>query len=150
MNAVVEGRAGIRRIHQLIGQYAESHRHPTNVLIHWICVPVIVWCVLAFAWAGHPWLAYAGIGAALAYYATLSLMMTALMAVFAAVCVASLMLLPHTLIAAAILFVVTWIFQFIGHQIEGKKPSFLEDLQFLLIGPLFLLAKALRAARIRY
>ena len=39
------------------------------------------------------------------------------------------------------LFVVSWIFQFIGHRIEGKKPSFLEDLQYLLIAPLFVLSK---------
>ncbi|MFO1493577.1 MAG: Mpo1-like protein [Lysobacterales bacterium] len=150
MHAVVEDRPSIRRIHRLIGQYAESHRHPTNVLIHWICVPIIVWCVLAFAWAVHPWLAYAGIAASLVYYVSLSLTMAALMLVYATLCVASLMLLPHTLPAAAILFVVTWIFQFIGHRIEGKKPSFIEDLQFLLVGPLFLLAKALRRARIGY
>jgi len=37
------------------------------------------------------------------------------------------------------IFVIAWIGQFIGHKIEGKKPSFLEDLQFLLIGPAWLL-----------
>jgi uncharacterized membrane protein YGL010W len=37
------------------------------------------------------------------------------------------------------IFVITWIFQFVGHKIEGKKPSFLKDLQFLLIGPIWLL-----------
>lgn len=38
-----------------------------------------------------------------------------------------------------IIFVVAWIGQFIGHKIEGKKPSFFEDLQFLLVGPAWLL-----------
>lgn len=138
----------VRPIHQLLGLYAQSHRHPTNVLIHWICVPIIVWCVLAFAWAIHPALAYAGTAAALVYYAWLSLPMALAMTAFAALSFVSLMWLPHTLIAAAILFVLTWIFQFVGHQIEGKKPSFLDDLHFLLIGPLFLLAKLLRRAHI--
>ena len=38
------------------------------------------------------------------------------------------------------IFIVAWIGQFIGHKIEGKKPSFFEDLQFLLIGPAWLLS----------
>ena len=38
-----------------------------------------------------------------------------------------------------IIFVLAWIGQFWGHKVEGKKPSFLKDLQFLLIGPLWLL-----------
>lgn len=47
-------------------------------------------------------------------------------------------------------FVITWIFQFIGHKIEGKKPSFLKDLQFLLIGPIWLLGFILKKTGIRY
>ena len=50
----------VRPVDRLIGQYAESHRHPVNLVIHWICVPIIVWCVLAFAFAAHPYVAYAG------------------------------------------------------------------------------------------
>ncbi|MEM9303441.1 MAG: Mpo1-like protein, partial [Pseudomonadota bacterium] len=52
-----------RPIDSLIAQYAESHRHPTNVAIHWVCVPIIVWCTLALAWIIHPWVAVAGAGA---------------------------------------------------------------------------------------
>ena len=48
------------------------------------------------------------------------------------------------------IFVVAWIGQFIGHKIEGKKPSFFEDLQFLLIGPMWLLADLYRRAGISY
>jgi uncharacterized membrane protein YGL010W len=37
--------------------------------------------------------------------------------------------------AAAIgLFVVGWIFQFVGHAYEGKRPEFFKDLRFLLVG----------------
>jgi uncharacterized membrane protein YGL010W len=36
-------------------------------------------------------------------------------------------------------FVVAWIVQFYGHKIEGKKPSFLKDVQFLMIGPAWLM-----------
>jgi uncharacterized membrane protein YGL010W len=65
------------------------------------------------------------------------------MTLFAALCLyvfglmGSSVLLP----ACVAIFVVSWIFQFIGHKIEGKKPSFLEDMQYLLIGPLFVLSK---------
>jgi uncharacterized membrane protein YGL010W len=48
------------------------------------------------------------------------------------------------------LFVVAWIGQFIGHAIEGKRPSFFKDVQFLLIGPLWLLADAYRRLGIRF
>lgn len=47
-------------------------------------------------------------------------------------------------------FVITWIFQLIGHKIEGKKPSFLKDIQFLLIGPIWLLGFILKKTGIRY
>jgi uncharacterized membrane protein YGL010W len=40
-----------------------------------------------------------------------------------------------------LIFVVAWVGQFYGHHIEGKKPSFLKDLQFLLIGPAWVLEK---------
>ena len=43
-------------------------------------------------------------------------------------------------------FVLAWIGQFIGHLIEGKRPSFFKDLQFLLIGPAWLMAFVYRAA----
>ena len=139
-----------RRIDVLVGQYAESHRHPTNVAVHWVCVPIIVWCTLALMFVVHPWLCYAFAVVSLVYYARLSWVMATVMAGFTAVSVASFFVVPHLGWVALAAFVVTWVAQFIGHQIEGKKPSFLEDLQFLLVGPLFLLAKAFRRAGVRY
>jgi uncharacterized membrane protein YGL010W len=47
-------------------------------------------------------------------------------------------------------FVVAWIAQFVGHHIEGKRPSFLTDLAYLLIGPAWIVAKLLRKAGISY
>lgn len=139
-----------RRIEQLVGLYAESHRHPTNVAVHWVCVPIIVWCTLALLFTAHPWLCYAAIAASLVYYARLSWPMTAVMLGFSLLCVASFHFLPALLWWALGLFVLAWIAQFIGHQIEGRKPSFLQDLQFLLVGPLFLLAKAFRRLGLGY
>jgi uncharacterized membrane protein YGL010W len=139
-----------RMVDQLIGQYAESHRHPRNVLIHWICVPIIVWCVIAFAWLIHPWVAYVGGALGLAYYLTLSLPMAAAMAMFFGVALAITPWVPHVGWVAAALFVITWAFQFVGHEIEGKKPSFFDDLRFLLVGPVFLLSKAFRKLGVPY
>ena len=146
MNAI----PNVRPVDRLIGQYAESHRHPVNLVIHWICVPIIVWCVLAFAFAAHPYVAYAGAAVALAYYLTLSIPLALAMAFFSAFALWTLPLVPHPAIVAAVLFVVTWILQFYGHYVEGKKPSFLDDLRFLMVGPVFLLAKAFRRAGLRY
>ena len=140
----------VRQVDRLIGHYAESHRHPSNVLIHWICVPIIVWCTLTLFWVIHPYLAAGASALAIVYYARLSLPFTLVMAAFAVACLASLTVLPHAGWIALALFVVTWVFQFIGHKIEGKKPSFFKDVQFLLIGPAWLLHFLYRKVGIAY
>lgn len=149
MHSAALGRE-VRQIDRLIGQYAESHRHPTNVAIHWVCVPIIVWCTLTLFWVIHPWLAVAGVLGSLVYYVRLSLPFALTMAVYAGLCLYSLTVVPNAGWIALGVFVVAWVFQFIGHQIEGKKPSFLEDLQFLLVGPVFLLGKLFRKLGLPY
>ena len=42
-------------------------------------------------------------------------------------------------VVSAVVFFIAWVAQFVGHKIEGKKPSFFQDLQFLLVGPAWLL-----------
>lgn len=148
--AVSPAAPAARAIDVMIGQYAESHRHPTNVLIHWICVPIIVWSVLALLHALHPWLAWIASAAALVYYARLSLPMALAMALFSVASLLTLPWVPYPVTTAIVAFIVTWILQFYGHHVEGKKPSFLDDLRFLLIGPVFLLAKAFRRLGLRY
>jgi uncharacterized membrane protein YGL010W len=154
----------MRTVAQWLAEYGESHRHPTNERLHWLCVPVIVACVLGFLWelpapaafrAGGPWLNWATLAtvAALAYYAVLSprlaLGMVPAFAALLAV-VAWLDTLPAPLWAVcAVAFVVAWIGQFVGHAIEGRRPSFFKDLQFLLIGPLWLLDAVYRRAGLR-
>lgn len=149
MHSAALGR-DVRRVDRLIGHYAESHRHPTNITIHWICVPIIVWCTLALPWLIHPYLAVAAILGSLFYYARLSWPFTAVMAAFSLLCMASYPVVPYLGWVALSLFAITWVFQFIGHRIEGKKPSFLEDLQYLLVGPIFLLAKLFRKLGLAY
>ena len=130
----------MRKIDELFGRYDESHRDPTNKAIHWICVPLIMWSVLAALWAWTPLAAYAVIALAVAFYVSMSLPIAIGMLAVSAIMVSTLVAMSdHLLIAAAIVFVAAWIGQFIGHKIEGRKPSFFEDLTFLLIGPAWLL-----------
>ena len=156
----------MRSAEQWLTEYSVSHRNPTNKSLHWICVPIIVWCALGFAWAAPfpetlrstlPAANWAGVIAlaAVVYYAFLSPRLALGM-------VPVLVLMPWSIeevqryaplalwIICAALFALAWIGQFIGHAIEGRRPSFFKDLQFLFIGPLWLLADVYRRAGIRY
>jgi uncharacterized membrane protein YGL010W len=152
-------------VHQWLADYGESHRNPTNKLLHWLCVPVIVVAVLGFLWsipvpaafaAVSPWLNWATLVIALGllYYAVLSPRLAFGMApllALAAWLLAALEALPAPLWATCLAaFVVAWIGQFVGHAIEGRKPSFFQDLQFLMIGPLWLLSFVYRRLGLRY
>src|SRR5215813_964623 len=51
MNAIPNEHSDARRdVERWLGNYSEDHRNPTNVLIHWICVPLILWTVIALLW----------------------------------------------------------------------------------------------------
>lgn len=154
----------MRTVTEWFGEYGESHSHPTNKLLHWICVPLIVLSVMGFLWsipvpqaiAGFPWLNWATLVTLLVllYYTVLSPTLAAAMAlVFAALfaVLALLTSLPWPLWAVSlVIFVVSWIGQFIGHALEGKRPSFFRDVQFLLIGPLWLVATLYRKLGFSY
>ena len=127
-----------------LARYGESHRHPVNETVHWICVPVITFCVLALLWAVSPWAAAALVVAATAWYLLLSVPLALGMLALSLVMLAIVAVMPARVPIALTLFVAAWIGQIRGHQIEGRKPSFLEDLQFLLVGPLWLLAALYR------
>ncbi|QNA90513.1 DUF962 domain-containing protein [Massilia sp. Dwa41.01b] len=133
--------AQARNIHMLLDQYSDSHRNPTNERFHMVCVPLIVFSLLGILWAIHPVVALAAVLGAMWYYFQLSKPFAWGMLAMSAVMLAVLALMPPmTVLPLSIaIFVVAWIGQFIGHKIEGKKPSFLDDLRFLLIGPLFVL-----------
>jgi uncharacterized membrane protein YGL010W len=143
-----------RRIDRLIAEYGESHKNALNKAIHWLAVPVIAWTVLALLWeaplpaslAQVPYVNWATIISALAviYYVALSPPLAIGMAAFLGLCLWLITLakagfgLPLWQLAVG-LFVIAWILQFIGHHVEGKRPSFFKDVQFLLIGPAWLL-----------
>jgi uncharacterized membrane protein YGL010W len=155
----------MRSVTEWLSEYGESHPHPSHTLLHWICVPAIVLAVLGFLWsapvpaafaAASPWLNWATLAAAaaLVYYLVLSRALAAgvlLAFVVLLALVRALARLPWPLwVSSLVIFVVAWIGQFIGHALEGKRPSFFKDLQFLLIGPLWLLAAAYRRFSVPY
>jgi uncharacterized membrane protein YGL010W len=141
-----------RTIDRLLAKYSESHLNPTNELIHFVCVPVIVFTLLGLLWSLHPLVALAAAVAAMGYYVRLSKPFAVGMLLMAALMLAILAALPQPTILplSVAIFVLAWIGQFIGHKIEGKKPSFFDDLRFLLIGPLFVLSFLYRRLHVAY
>ena len=143
------------KLDELISKYGESHQNKTNKAIHWICVPAIMFSLFGLLYAipfpfRHDiimnW-AFVVLGLTLVYYASLSLpMFLGFIVVAAAILIGNHAIFMavegeagmFALISVGI-FVLAWIGQFIGHHIEGKKPSFFDDVKFLLIGPVWLL-----------
>jgi uncharacterized membrane protein YGL010W len=165
MNAIPDEPADPRReVDRWLGNYSEDHRNPTNILIHWICVPVILWTAIALLWVVPvpAMLGRAGLWAAVALFAALSFYLRLSRALGLAMFVAFVALgliteaLYRSLGPAALMwlaigvFVVAWIAQFVGHKVEGKRPSFLTDLAYLLIGPAWIVAKVMRRMHIAY
>ncbi len=142
----------MRRVDRLLEEYGESHLNKTNKLIHWIFVPLIFLSIALLVWSiPFPvetvwWLNWISIVIALVtlYYIVLSPMIALGLFPIMILCIYIARFLdrnfstPVWVIALGI-FVVSWIFQFIGHKIEGKKPSFAKDIEFLLVGPAWLL-----------
>lgn len=144
----------MRTIDQWLSEYAVSHQNPTNKIIHKIFVPLIVMSIMGILWCiptprsfGNPnvinWATFITIFVLGFYLALSPKYFLAMSALFSALFWINKLMASHPqfLWISIGIFVVSWVFQFIGHKIEGKKPSFLQDLAFLLIGPLWV-AKA--------
>jgi len=147
----------MRKIDALLEEYGSSHKNETNKKVHWICVPAIFWSVVALIYSipndhltyvfGNGYInnwAVVVLAVMMIYYLTLSIPLgigmffVSVLAIAIARMADSAEFLPLWAIAL-IVFVVAWIGQFWGHKVEGKKPSFFKDLQFLLIGPAWLM-----------
>jgi uncharacterized membrane protein YGL010W len=132
-----------RRVDELLAHYGESHRNPRNGAIHCVAIPLIMVSLVGLMYSLHPWVAYVFLAASMVYYARIgSWVFFATMAVISALAVVIVQSLGSALLPVSVaVFVLAWVAQFVGHKIEGKKPSFFEDLQYLWVGPLFVLAK---------
>ncbi len=154
----------MRTAPEWLAEYGESHQNPTNKLLHWICVPPIVLSVMGFLWSipvpeaftVSPWLNWATLAgvAALVYYLMLSpaLAVGVLVGfVVLFVILKALDSLPWPLwLSSLVIFAVAWVGQFVGHAIEKKRPSFFKDAQFLMIGPMWLVAALYQRLGLRY
>jgi len=146
---------GLTSVDTWLDEYGESHRNPVNKAIHWICVPLIAISVVGILWDLPVPRSFGDISpamnwgmlflmAAVVYYFILSPRLAVGMVLVTAafgLCLVWLdsFTVPLWKICTAI-FVLAWIGQFIGHAVEGQRPSFFKDLQFLMIGPLWLLS----------
>lgn len=154
-----------RKIDLLLEEYGSSHKNALNKTIHWICVPIIFFSIFGLVrsiptpafFDSIPYLSWASILLilALGYYITLSLPLTLGFIVWGTIVVLGNEYLfqygrLYLLISSILFFVIAWIGQFIGHGVEGKKPSFLKDLQFLMIGPAWLMHFMYKKMGIKY
>lgn len=141
----------MREVDRLLSHYGESHRNPTNEKIHLVCIPLILASLVGLMWAASAWLALGFIVASLVYYARLSPAFLIAMSLVSVIVLGIVSALgEQRLLISLAVFVVAWIGQFVGHRIEGKKPSFFEDLRYLWVGPLFCLSFAFRALGLRW
>jgi len=162
----IQANTSMKTMQDWLDAYGVSHKNSINKLIHWICVPLIFVSLIGlmssvnFAFIGLDYCSYIHLGllfliGGLIFYLRLSKTMALGMAL---VSLAILLLVDlvnqnfensHAWIYL-VTFVVAWIGQFIGHMIEGAKPSFFDDLKFLLIGPGWLLSFIFQKVGIRY
>jgi len=147
----------MQKLQQLLDKYAESHQNKTNKIIHYFCVPAIFFSVIGLLMSipsnliqnltGISDSLYANWGVValipvLLFYIRLSLKMTFLILGFSILCILGnfqMKVFVELWQVSVVIFVIAWIIQFYGHKIEGKKPSFLDDIKFLMIGPAWIL-----------
>jgi uncharacterized membrane protein YGL010W len=140
-----------RKIDTLLTHYGSSHLNPTNEIIHFVAIPLIMLSIVGLMYALHPWVAYAFMAASMVYYARLSIVFLVAMVAWGALLFWVITLMGDKVWQTSlIIFVGAWIIQFIGHKIEGKKPSFFEDIQYLWVGPLFVLSKLFEKLGIKW
>lgn len=129
----------------IISTYSSSHQNPTNQLIHFVCVPVIFFNVFALIYAlTHPVITGAIVaGTLIFYFRSMRSFLPHMIVLYAVVlCICALFAgYERFVLVNVVLFVLAWIGQFWGHKIEGKKPSFFQDIFFLLVGPAWVMEK---------
>ena len=156
----------MKNIYDWLDAYGESHQNPTNKKIHWVCVPLIMLTLLGLlslikiplSIANMPInLSHILLVVALLFYLRLSISISFGMIIISFITLFIInrleIIFPdinQLLYLYISIFVLSWIGQFIGHKIEGKKPSFFEDIQFLLIGPAWLLSFIYSKMGIKY
>ena len=156
----------MKPIQNWLDEYAESHQHPVNIKIHWICVPLIMLSIIgllasiqininvlsAYPKYNHAGMILVSFGCIYYYFLSKSLLLGMIpVSIIMLMIISWLSTFSYPLwLTSLIIFVISWAGQFYGHKIEGKKPSFFKDIQFLMIGPLWLLSKLYHRYGISY
>ncbi|MDE0575028.1 MAG: DUF962 domain-containing protein [Candidatus Poseidoniales archaeon] len=144
-----------RSMQDWLDGYGESHQNPLNKKIHWFAVPLIFLTIVGLLWsipvpevmAVNQWVNFATIMLipVIIFYARLSISLTVGMTLWSVFCYAVCHLYGSVTDiplwqACLVVFALAWIGQFYGHKVEGQKPSFIEDIQYLMIGPAWLMS----------
>ncbi|OAL78473.1 hypothetical protein AY606_08595 [Acinetobacter sp. SFB] len=127
----------MKTITEWLDEYSDSHQDKTNKAIHWVCVPAILFSIIGILAHFSALLTALILVLTFIFYARLDLVLAVAMAALLIVMAWLIFILPVGTGFYSTIFVLAWIGQFYGHKVEGKKPSFLKDLQFLLIGPVW-------------
>lgn len=127
----------MKSITEWFDEYSESHQNPTNKQIHWLCVPAILFSIIGIIAHFSTLLTALLLVLTLVFYVRLDLVLAVAMAALLVVMAWLIYTLPVGVGFYIAIFVIAWVGQFYGHKVEGKKPSFFKDLQFLLIGPVW-------------
>lgn len=149
----------MKTLQQWFDDYAVSHQNETNQAIHYFCVPAIYFSIVGMlmsipsnfisnlTYLNNPiienW-AVVVLFLLMLFYLKLSFKTFIKMLLFSIICLVGNHYLSKVLplfYSSLVIFAIAWIGQFYGHKVEGKKPSFLKDLQFLLIGPAWVFEK---------
>lgn len=160
---------GMRKIDYLLSEYGESHQNGINKIIHWVCVPLIMFSLIGMLWSvpaqsltqllGTDLNGYLTFGSIALLFASFYYLRLSVQLFIGMIVIASLIavgnkwlsgITDNLFLSSLLIFAFAWVGQFIGHKIEGKKPSFLKDVQFLLIGPAWLLHFLFNKLGIRY
>jgi uncharacterized membrane protein YGL010W len=156
----------MRSVQSWLDEYAESHQNSFNIIIHWVCVPLIMFSIIGLLaniplniFFLHTYPQYSHMGLVIIFFGSLYYFFLSRSLFLGMLPISMIMLYIIQLISnqnfslwkiSLGIFVLSWIGQFYGHKIEGKKPSFFKDIQFLMIGPLWLLSKLYKRLGIRY
>jgi len=145
----------MKTLEQWLSAYGQSHQNKVNQRLHHVCVPAIVFSLLGLLWL----LPLPGVILPANIPANVAMLLAVLVCAFyyylswriatgASTMIGLMLLLVYMIDRSAwplhmislLVFVLAWVGQFIGHAIEGKRPSFAQDIRFLLIGPLWVIA----------
>ena len=130
----------MKTLSNLLKTYESCHKNPANEIIHLISIPLIMFGVLGGFYFSHPAVFLLFTVSCMFYYLRLSFLATLLMVLWVTCYILVFRLFEDQLLMISIqCFIIGWVGQAIGHLIEGKRPSFFDDLRFLLIGPLFVI-----------